>query len=182
MESEPKMRDIGIRCENGAKSWFRRHTLTEAPRQTGVKRWNSVQFRESKTKRRTTEREPELKDGIRAKNDRCWNKMRKWRHKQNINSTRGSQAVTHPSTKRALRCLTSGIGREPVCSTWYGRWQEKTLRKHWRVSGETHKQKHLAKLVWNNQIQFNFGKIKQRQEGRKGTERWNKSKKWVILE
>ena len=35
--------------------------------------------------------------------------------------TRYSQAVTHLSTNRALRCLTSVIGREPVFSTWYGR-------------------------------------------------------------
>jgi hypothetical protein len=30
------------------------------------------------------------------------------------NGTRCSQAVTHPSTDRARRCLTSVIGREPV--------------------------------------------------------------------
>ena len=40
---------------------------------------------------------------------------------QNVYSTRYSQAVTHPSTNRARRCLTSVIGREPVLSTWYGR-------------------------------------------------------------
>ena len=28
-----------------------------------------------------------------------------------------SQAVTHPGTDRALRCLTSQIGRDGVCST-----------------------------------------------------------------
>ena len=45
-------------------------------------------------------------------------------------STRCSQAVTHPSTNRARRCLTSVIGRELVCSTWYGRryWIELTSR------------------------------------------------------
>ena len=43
--------------------------------------------------------------------------------KSNANSTRGSQAVTHPSTNRARRCLISVIGREPVLSTWYGRWR-----------------------------------------------------------
>ena len=41
--------------------------------------------------------------------------------------TRYSQAVTHPSTNRALRCLTSVIGRELVCSTWYGRRQQAPL-------------------------------------------------------
>ena len=39
------------------------------------------------------------------------------------NSTQCSQAVTHPSTNRAQRCLTSVIGRELVFSTWYGRCQ-----------------------------------------------------------
>ena len=38
-----------------------------------------------------------------------------------VYSTRYSQAVTHPSTDRARRCLTSVIRREPVYSTWYGR-------------------------------------------------------------
>ncbi|ESO86399.1 hypothetical protein LOTGIDRAFT_76955, partial [Lottia gigantea] len=38
-----------------------------------------------------------------------------------VYSTRCSQAVTHPSTNRARRCLTSVIGRELVLSTWYGR-------------------------------------------------------------
>ena len=33
-----------------------------------------------------------------------------------------SQAVTHPSTDWTQHCLTSVIGREPVCSMWYGRW------------------------------------------------------------
>ncbi|GBP51646.1 hypothetical protein EVAR_96242_1 [Eumeta japonica] len=41
--------------------------------------------------------------------------------KQKANITRCSQAVTHPSTDRARRCLTSVIGREPVRSAWYGR-------------------------------------------------------------
>uniref|UniRef100_T1IHY8 SGS domain-containing protein n=1 Tax=Strigamia maritima TaxID=126957 RepID=T1IHY8_STRMM len=31
-----------------------------------------------------------------------------------------SQAVTHPSTNQTRCCLTSGIGREPVFSAWYG--------------------------------------------------------------
>ena len=32
-----------------------------------------------------------------------------------------SQAVTHPGTEQARRCLTSVIRREPVHSAWYGR-------------------------------------------------------------
>ena len=43
--------------------------------------------------------------------------------KMNANSTQCSQAVTHPSTNRAQHCLTSVIGRELVCSMWYGRWR-----------------------------------------------------------
>ena len=34
-----------------------------------------------------------------------------------------SQAVPHPSTILARRCLTSVIRRERVCSSWYGRRQ-----------------------------------------------------------
>ena len=37
--------------------------------------------------------------------------------KTKVYSTRYSQAVTHPSTNRTRRCLTSVIGREPVFST-----------------------------------------------------------------
>ena len=43
--------------------------------------------------------------------------------KKSANGTRCSQAVTHPSTNRAQHCLTSVIGRELVCSMWYGRCQ-----------------------------------------------------------
>lgn len=38
-----------------------------------------------------------------------------------------SQAVTHPSTGQALRCLTTVIRREPVFSAWYGRRHQNTL-------------------------------------------------------
>lgn len=40
---------------------------------------------------------------------------------------RTSRAVTHPSTIRALRCLTSEFGRDPVFSSQYGRWQVSDL-------------------------------------------------------
>ena len=49
--------------------------------------------------------------------------------KMNANSTQCSQAVTHPSTNRAQHCLTSVIGRELVCSMWYGRRQERRSKK-----------------------------------------------------
>ena len=51
-------------------------------------------------------------------------KAKKKRKKLKANSTWCSQAVTHPSTNQAQRCLTSVIGRELVLSTWYGRWRE----------------------------------------------------------
>ena len=47
--------------------------------------------------------------------------------KKEVYSTRYSQAVTHPSTNLALPDLTSGIGREPVFSRWYGRRQKKKV-------------------------------------------------------
>ena len=37
--------------------------------------------------------------------------------KEKVYDTWYSQAVTHPSTNQARRCLTSVIGREPVLST-----------------------------------------------------------------
>ena len=46
----------------------------------------------------------------------CQKKLEPKEWRQKGNSTRGSQAVTHPSTSRAQRCLTSVIGRELVCS------------------------------------------------------------------
>ena len=48
--------------------------------------------------------------------------------KRDDNSTRCSQAVSHPSTNRAQCCLTSVIRRELVFSTWYGRCRESILK------------------------------------------------------
>ena len=50
--------------------------------------------------------------------------------KRKADSTqRSSQAVPHPSTNRALRCLTSEVERDPVHSTRYGRRRMQSLRK-----------------------------------------------------
>lgn len=69
--------------------------------------------------------------------DGCW----KWKfckmRKLKAYSTRYSQAVTHPSTNRARRCLTSVIGREPVRSTWYG-------RRHYRRFMSQHLYSHIT--------------------------------------
>ena len=46
--------------------------------------------------------------------------------KINVNNTWCCQAVIHPSTNHAQRCLTAVIKREPVFKTWYGRWQSTT--------------------------------------------------------
>ena len=45
------------------------------------------------------------------------NEKKKNTKKTKVYSTRYSQTVTHPSTNRTQRCLTSVIGREPVFST-----------------------------------------------------------------
>ena len=51
--------------------------------------------------------------------------------KQKADSTlRSSRAVPHPSTNRALRRLTSEVGRDPVHSTRYGRQRTMCLLSH----------------------------------------------------
>ena len=51
------------------------------------------------------------------------------RKKKKAYNTCCSQAVTHPSTGQARRCLTSVIGRELVYSAWYGRRQWNIVKK-----------------------------------------------------
>ena len=49
---------------------------------------------------------------------------------------RSSQAVPHPSTNRALRCLTSEVERDPVHSTRYGRRRAQMCLWHKEPRGE----------------------------------------------
>ena len=81
---------------------------------------------------------------------------RKWK----AYGTRCSQAVPHPSTILARRCLTSVIRRERVCSSWYGRrrWIANWTRSHYKTrmlnvcysyingvhAGARHKDKNIA--------------------------------------
>ena len=58
------------------------------------------------------------------------------KHQRKADSTlRTSQAVPHPSTNRALCCLTSEVGRDPVHSTRYGRQRTCSLYTEKRMAG-----------------------------------------------
>ena len=50
-----------------------------------------------------------------------WRNSRTKKCEKADSTLRTSQAVPHPSTIRALSCLTSEVRRDPVHSTWYGR-------------------------------------------------------------
>ena len=50
---------------------------------------------------------------------------------------RSSRAVPHPSTNRALRRLTSEVGRDPVHSTRYGRQRHMSEMSSWRFINGT---------------------------------------------
>ena len=57
--------------------------------------------------------------------DKHANERKHSRAKKADSTLRSSQAVPHPSTNRALRCLTSEVERDPVHSTRYGRRRQK---------------------------------------------------------
>jgi hypothetical protein len=53
----------------------------------------------------------------------CTPQIKKWAEKAS-GTRRASQAVPHPSTDRALRCLTAEFGWDRVYSSQYGRWRK----------------------------------------------------------
>ena len=55
--------------------------------------------------------------------------------KKDVYSTWCSQAVTHLSTNHARHCLTSQIGRDGVCSVWYGRRRLKAFTSRYKPFG-----------------------------------------------
>ncbi len=71
---------------------------------------------------------------------------------KNVNSIWLFQAVTHPSTNQARCCLTSVIGREPVCSARYGRWPSyiytKYVTKECLISVNTQRQYSWWRWKW----------------------------------
>ena len=78
------------------------------------------QIKRRRKRKETDHRKKERKQSM-AKKKKKKKRRKKKKKKKKAYSTRYSQAVTHPSTNLARRCLTSVIGREPVFSTWYGR-------------------------------------------------------------
>ena len=87
-----------------------------------------TQTQQHKGKKKKKKREKRRKwrtqrQRVRKNKEETENKTKTMSEKKKVYSTRYSQAVTHPSTNLARRCLTSVIGREPVFSTWYGRRQ-----------------------------------------------------------
>ena len=55
---------------------------------------------------------------------------KKWFMQKADSTLRSSRAVPHPSTNRALRRLTSEVGRDPVYSTRYGRQRTPRFTLH----------------------------------------------------
>jgi hypothetical protein len=66
---------------------------------------------------------------IKSKESRKLMKLEK-----NVCNTRCSQAVTHLSTNRARRSLSSEIERDRECSTWYGRRRKIELHFHYELN------------------------------------------------
>ena len=74
---------------------------------------------------------------------------RRGEQKKSAYHTRGSQAVSDPSTNRARRCLTCEIRRVRVHSTWYGGRRGKWLRCTLKISSKYRvSRKHQALSWW----------------------------------
>ena len=69
---------------------------------------------------------------------------------------RSSRAVPHPSTDRALRRLTSEVGRDPVHSTRYGRQRKKPSKMFFTNASE------LSKLLEGRPALSEMGKTHSR--------------------
>ena len=104
-------------CKGGTRTKGVCRFLTLPTSPSTWKRPNSTHGRTYKSQKRTLLKINECSRG-QPQYPEKWG-WKTWNNK--VYSTWYSQAVTHPSTNQARRCLTSVIGREPVCSTWYGR-------------------------------------------------------------
>ena len=147
-EKKRKKRNDGRRWKKipGKKKGIRKtkekKETTKAIRTTLEATKERKRKKEKKIKRKKEKRIKERKERKKEKKKR---KEKKKKKKKKVYSTRYSQAVTHPSTNLARRCLTSVIGREPVFSTWYG-------RRHYTLSNKLTYIQKWVKNAYTNSI------------------------------
>ena len=73
-----------------------------------------------------------------AESDPLLQNSKAWSSKKADSTLRSSQAVPHPSTNRALCCLTSEVERDPVHSTRYGRRRNLPCCLHFSSQNMSH--------------------------------------------
>ena len=143
-----KKRNDGRRWEKipGKKKGIRKtkekKETTKAIRTTMEATKERKRKKEKKMKRK---KEKRIKEERKERKKRKRKKKKRKKKKKKVYSTRYSQAVTHPSTNLARRCLTSVIGREPVFSTWYG-------RRHYTLSNKLIYTQKWVKNAYTNSI------------------------------